>query len=127
MKWMLFCFVSLVAFVGFSQTIKLKKKYLKVYEGTLPEFSINTGKELVNVASEKVKLTLQIDSLYFVVGSIKYSGSYSVQKSSKTTLSIVGKMNETSIPEELVLNTKTKTITRKGVFPQAVVDLKMVD
>jgi hypothetical protein len=43
MKIVAFLIASTFAFGVFGQSVKLKKKYLKVYFGTLPAYSINLG------------------------------------------------------------------------------------
>jgi len=118
MKIVLFLLSFVFSFSSFSQTIKLKKKYQKVYEGTIPSYLINTGNEVVKVGSEYTRLTIKKDSLYLSVGKFTYSGIYKTQKISKKSLSIIGSMEQTGISEELILDTKSKSIVRKGVFPQ---------
>jgi hypothetical protein len=98
--------------------VKLKKKYLKVYDGTLPSYSINLGEEIVKVNSEILKVTLKKDSLFVLVGKVKYCGTYKVEKITKKEYKITGAMEETGIPALFFLDLKNKTLLRKGVFPQ---------
>ena len=114
----MFLFACIFAFGAFSQSVKLKKKYLKAYDGTLPAYSINLGEEIVKVNSEYLKVTLKRDSLYVLVGKVKYSGTYKVEKINKKEYKITGAMEETGIPALFFLDLKKKTLLRKGVFPQ---------
>lgn len=91
---------------------------MKVYEGTIPSYSINLGEELVKVNSEYVKVTIKKDSLQVLVWKINYSGTYQVDKISKKEYKITGNMEQTGIPALFFLNLKDKTLVRKGVFPQ---------
>ena len=118
MKIVAFLFVCTFAFGTFGQSIKLKKKYLKVYDGTLPAYSINLGEEIVKVNSEYLKVTLKKDSLFVLVGKVKYSGTYKVEKITKKEYKITGAIEETGIPALFFLDLKNKTLLRKGVFPQ---------
>lgn len=118
MKIVTFFFACIFAFVAFGQTVKLKKKYLKVYDGTLASYSINLGEEIVKVNSEYLKVTLKKDSLFVLVGKVKYSGIYKVEKITKKEYKITGAMEETGIPALFFLDLKNKTLLRKGVFPQ---------
>ncbi len=114
----MFLFACTFAFGTFGQSVKLKKKYLKAYDGTLPAYSINLGEEIVNVNSEYLKVTLKKDSLYVLVGKVKYSGTYKVEKITKKEYKITGVIEETGIPALFFLDLKNKTLLRKGVFPQ---------
>jgi hypothetical protein len=118
MKLVMFLFAFTFAFGTFGQSVKLKKKYLKAYDGTLPAYSINLGEEIVKVNSEYLKVTLKKDSLYVLVGKVKYSGTYKVEKITKKEYKITGVIEETGIPALFFLDLKNKTLLRKGVFPQ---------
>ena len=118
MKIVVFLFVSTFVFGAFGQSVKLKKKYLKVYDGTLPSYSINLGEEVVKVNSEYLKVTMKKDSLFVLVGKVKYGGTYKVEKITKKEYKITGAMEETGIPALFFLDLKNKTLLRKGVFPQ---------
>jgi hypothetical protein len=118
MKIVAFLFVCTFAFGVFGQSVKLKKKFIKVYDGTLSAYSINLGEEIVKVNSEYLKVTLKKDSLFVLVGKVKYSGTYKVEKITKKEYKITGAMEETGIPALFFLDLKNKTLLRKGVFPQ---------
>lgn len=118
MKIIVFLFAASFTFIAFGQTVKLKKKYLKAYDGTLPSYSINLGEEIVKVNSEYLKVTLKKDSLFVLVGKVKYGGTYKVEKITKKEYKITGAMEETGIPALFFLDLKNKTLLRKGVFPQ---------
>lgn len=118
MKIIVFLFATSFAFVAFGQSVKLKKKYLKAYDGTLPSYSINLGEEIVKVNSEILRVTLKKDSLFVLVGKVKYGGTYKAEKITKKEYKITGAMEETGIPALFFLDLKNKTLLRKGVFPQ---------
>ncbi len=127
MKIVVFLFASTFAFVAFGQTVKLKKKYLKAYDGTLPSYSINLGEEIVKVNSEYLRVTLKKDSLFVLVGKVKYVGTYKVEKITKKEYKITGAMEETGIPALFSLDLKNRTLLRKGVFPQPETLLQKVE
>ena len=127
MKIVVFLFASTFAFVALGQTVKLKKKYLKAYDGTLPSYSINLGEEIVKVNSEYLRVTLKKDSLFVLVGKVKYVGTYKVEKITKKEYKITGAMEETGIPALFFLDLKNKTLLRKGVFPQPEALLQKVE
>ncbi len=127
MKIIVFLFASTFVFVAFGQTVKSKKKYLKAYDGTIPSYSINLGEEIVKVNSEYLKVTLKKDSLFVLVGKVKYGGTYKVEKITKKEYKITGAMEETGIPALFFLDLKNKTLLRKGVFPQPEAILQKVE
>ena len=127
MKIIVFLFASTFVFVAFGQTVKLKKKYLKAYDGTIPSYSINLGEEIVKVNSEYLKVTLKKDSLFVLVGKVNYGGTYKVEKITKKEYKITGAMEETGIPALFFLDLKKKTLLRKGVFPQPEAFLQKVE
>ena len=127
MKIIVFLFATFFTFIAFGQSVKLKKKYLKAYDGTLPSYSINLGEEIVKVNSEYLRVTLKKDSLFVLVGKVKYGGTYKVEKISKKEYKITGAMEETGIPALFFLDLKNKTLLRKGVFPQPEAMLQKVE
>lgn len=127
MKIVVFLFASTFAFIAFGQSVKLKKKYLKVYDGKLASYSINLGEEIVKVNSEYLKVTLKKDSLFVLVGKVKYGGTYKVEKITKKEYKITGAMEETGIPALFFMDLKNKTLLRKGVFPQPEALLMILD
>lgn len=118
MKSILLIFGLSFSLLASAQGVKVKKKYLKSYEGVIPSYGINTGSEVVEVREEKIQISLTKDSLYIQVGKLKYGGTYKVEKITKKEYKITGTMEETGIPALLFLDLKNKTLLRKGVFPQ---------
>ena len=124
MKLFLSCFFAFSTAFCFSQNVKLKKKYLKNYKGNIPTYEINYNNNLVKIDASEITIQLKKDSLYISVGSSIWSGIYSVAKTGKKTFEIIGKMNGSGISEVLKLNSRDKTIVRKGLFPQPDAELK---
>lgn len=115
----LLTFVILVGNLSlFSQSIKLKKKYLKTYIGRLPAYEMNLNNQLIPVNSSNIEVILTKDSIYVNVGASKWEGTYTVLKIEKKKFELTGSMSGTGIPEILLLDAKQRKITRKGLFPQ---------
>jgi hypothetical protein len=127
MKSILLIFGLSFSLLASAQGVKVKKKYLKSYEGVIPTYVINIGEEVVEVREEKIQISLTKDSLYIQVGKVISSGNYNASKEEKNQYTITGTMETTGIPVLLYVNTKSKEITRKGVFPQPDVVLKLAD
>jgi len=103
---------------SFSQTTRLKKKYLKTYEGQIPAYSINTGSSLKQVAAVKIELALTKDSMYVTVGKARFAGTYVSTKEIKNEYQLIGTMEQSGIKEVFQFSAKTGELTRKGIFPQ---------
>lgn len=127
MKSILLIFGLSFSLLASAQGVKVKKKYLKTYEGVIPSYGINTGTEVVEVREEKIQISLTQDSLYIQIGKLISGGIYEASKEEKNQYTITGTMEISGIPELLYVNTKSKELTRKGVFPQPDVILKLAD
>jgi hypothetical protein len=101
-----------------AQSIKLKKKFLKTYVGKIPSYEMNLNNQIIPVISSNIEVRLTRDSVFVKVGKAKWNGVYSISKMEKKKFELTGKMNNTGIPEFLILDTKEKKIYRKGLFPQ---------
>jgi hypothetical protein len=120
MKWV-FAFVFMGLFVdnAAAQTVRVKRKYCKTYQGDIPTYSAMLGQEIVNVSSEQIDIQLKKDSLYVTIGNTQISGVYAAQKSTNPDEIVLTIPRENSgIEERIILNTAKKTLLRKGVFPQ---------
>ena len=120
MKWVFaFVFISLFVDSAATQTVRVKRKYCKTYQGEIPKYSAMLGKEIVGVSSMIIDIHVKKDSLYLNIGNIRVSGVYTAQKSTNPDEVVLTLPRENSgIEERIILNTAKKTLLRKGVFPQ---------
>jgi hypothetical protein len=120
MKWIfVFVFMSLFVDHASSQTVRVKRKYCKTYQGDIPTYSAMLGQEMVKVTSVQIDIHVKKDSLYVTIGNAHISGVYTAQKSTNPDEIVLTIPRENSgIEERIILNTAKKTLLRKGVFPQ---------
>jgi hypothetical protein len=120
MKWVFaFVFMSLFVDNAAAQTVRVKRKYCKTYQGDIPTYNAMLGQEIVNVSSEQIDIHVKKDSLYVTIGNTQISGVYAAQKSTNPDEIVLTIPRENSgIEERIILNTAKKTLLRKGVFPQ---------
>ena len=120
MKWIvLVAFFTLLTSDVSAQSARLKRKYLKEYQGEMPKFSALIGKEILEVSPAKMVVKLDKDSLFLSIGNSKYQNVYAVSKSTNSDeLLLMMERENTGIEELFILNKKNKTILRKGIFPQ---------
>jgi hypothetical protein len=120
MKWIFaFIFFSLFVDDAATQTVRIKRKYCRIYEGEIPKYSAILGQEILEISTIQVNVVLKKDSVYISIGNSVISGVYSAQKSTNPNEIMLTIPRENSgIEERISLNTAKKTLTRKGVFPQ---------
>jgi hypothetical protein len=120
MKWVFaFVFISLFVDSAATQTVRVKRKYCKTYQGEIPKYSAMLGQEMVEVSSMQIDVQVKKDSLYLSIGNVRISGVYTAQKSTNPDEVVLTLPRENSgIEERIILNTTKKTLLRKGVFPQ---------
>ena len=120
MKWVFaFVFISLFVNSAATQTVRVKRKYCKTYQGEIPKYSAMLGQEMVEVSSMQIDVQVKKDSLYLSIGNVRISGVYTAQKSTNPDEVVLTLPRENSgIEERIILNTTKKTLLRKGVFPQ---------
>jgi len=118
MKYIFSTFLIFVFLGVNAQNVRLKKKWLKHYEGKIPSYEVNLNNEIYKIDATQIEISLTKDSLYVKVGSAIWSGTYLASKTAKKKYEIIGKMQGSGIPEVLYLEAREKKLTRKGLFPQ---------
>jgi hypothetical protein len=120
----------LLLFLGLStsqleaQTVRVKRKFCKTYQGEIPAYRVQLGEEMVEIPSCKLELTLTKDSIIMQLGNLSMRNTYQLEKTDnpKEILILVARDNS-DIPERMILKTNEKVIIRKGIFPQPEVKL----
>lgn len=120
MKWIIaFVFISLFVESAATQTVRVKRKYFKTYQGEIPKYSAMLGQEIVEVSPIQIDINVKRDSLYLSIGNTRISGIYSAQKTTNSDeIQLTIPRENSGIEERIILNTAKKTLLRKGVFPQ---------
>jgi hypothetical protein len=120
MKWIIaFVFISLFVESAATQTVRVKRKYCKTYQGEIPKYSAMLGQEIVEVSPIQIDINVKRDSLYLSIGNTRISGIYSAQKTTNSDeIQLTIPRENSGIEERIILNTAKKTLLRKGVFPQ---------
>ena len=120
MKWIItFVFLFVIVVDSSAQSLRLKRKYCKEYQGEIPQYSALLGQEMVDILPSKIELNLKKDSLYLSIGTSHYNGSYSAEKSlNPDEIILVMERENSEIEERFILNLPNKNVVRKGIFPQ---------
>lgn len=120
MKWIItIAFFAILTNNVSAQTVRLKRRYLKEYQGEMPKYSALIGKEMLEVYPTTIVIKLDKDSVFLSIGNSDYKSVYTVSKSINTEeVILLMERENTGIQERFVLNKKNKTVVRKGIFPQ---------
>lgn len=116
----LICLIALVFATAISvvgQSKPIKRKYRGVYEGQIPAYEVRMGQEVYTVKASNLRILLDRDSVFFEIGTYRYASGYSIENNEKQ-FSLSATRDQSGISEQLILDPKTKTMIRKGLYPQ---------
>jgi hypothetical protein len=100
-QWVLFFF--LCATLSIVAQKPLKKKLLGEYSGKIGAYKINTGSQLIDVASTDISVQLRKTDLNFAIGRNEMTVPYTWVKKDKTTFIITFERGVDNSPETLLL------------------------
>jgi hypothetical protein len=95
----------------------IKRKYRGVYLGAIPPYEMKMGQDTLVVSASRIEIFLDRDSLYLEIGKYRYAATYQQEKLEDQIVLTFDRENS-GIREQLMLNPKNKTMTRKGLYPQ---------
>lgn len=110
-----------------AQSLRVKRKFCKTYEGEIPAYNVLLGAEIVEIPASKLTINVSKDSVFIQLGQLKVTNTFQVEKTeSPNELLIIVVRENSDIPERIILNTKEKSMIRKGISPQPDVKLTKV-
>ena len=95
----------------------LKRKYRGIYVGKIGAYEVKMGTSTYVVNASEMKAFVYRDSIILEIGSYRYAAPYNLEQS-KETLTLTSIRENSGIVEQLTLDPKTKTLIRKGLYPQ---------
>lgn len=110
-------------FLGFQLSaqkvgVDLKKKFFGTYAGTISAYQIDTGKDLVDVNSERIEIVIDADSVSITIGRNQLKGAYSVLFEVKKYYVLDCKIPGRLAQERVVVYKAGKKVSRDGLYPQ---------
>jgi hypothetical protein len=106
------------------QPIELKKKFQGTYEGAIPAYQLDSGKEIVDVDLTPIQIQITDKNVFLQIGKNKLSGTYTVMFEAKTYFLLDCRIENQLAGERIVVYKKGKKISRDGLFPQPSVQLE---
>lgn len=95
----------------------IKRKYRGVYLGAIPPYEMKIGQDTMVVSASRIEIFLDRDSLYLEIGKYRYAATYQQEKLEAQIVLTFDRENS-GIREQLILDPKNKSMTRKGLYPQ---------
>ena len=124
LKWF-FILVFTVPLMAYGQKkIELKKRFLGKYKGEIPSYNIDTGEKIKKVSSSAIYLALNKKDLTLTIGNNELHGTYSVMFKAKTYFLVDAKIDGQLATERLIIYKRGRKISRDGMYPQPVSELK---
>jgi hypothetical protein len=100
------------------QPIELKKKFQGTYEGAIPAYQLDSGKEIVDVDLTPIQIQITDKNVFLQIGKNKLSGTYTIMFEAKTYFLLDCRIENQLAGERIVVYKKGKKISRDGLFPQ---------
>jgi hypothetical protein len=101
----------------FGQSKPIKRKYRGIYTGQIPTYEVKMGTSTYVVNASEIKAYVDRDSIFLEIGTNRYASAYFIEKKENKYI-LTSPRDHSGIPEQFILDPKTKTIVRKGLYPQ---------
>lgn len=98
--------------------VVLKSKFFGTYKGDIASFQLDSGKELVDVDSSTIQVTIADSTIEMNIGKNVLKGKYTVMFEAKTYYLLDCKIEGQLAGERIVVYKKGKKISRDGLYPQ---------
>jgi hypothetical protein len=95
----------------------LKRKYRGIYTGQIPTYEVKMGTSTYVVNAIEIQAYLDRDSIFLEIGTNRYASAYFIDKKENKYI-LTSPRDHSGIPEQFILDPKTKTLIRKGLYPQ---------
>lgn len=104
--------------------VKLKKKFISHYKGTIPPYEMDTGEKTIQVSSTPIYVEITKDSLFVNIGNNVLRGTYYIMFQAKTYYLLEAKIDGQLATERIMVYKRGKHISRDGMYPQPIAELK---
>ena len=95
----------------------LKRKYRGIYTGQIPTYEVKMGSNTYLVNASEIKAYLDRDSIFLEIGANRYASACFIEKKENNYI-LTSSRDHSGISEQYILDPKTKTMVRKGLYPQ---------
>ena len=101
------------------KSIKIKKKFLGKYSGSIPSYEIQLKEGMTSVDAVEISFVLKKDySIEIQIGKEKKESRFTVLERNKNNYTIEVRIPGEKYIEKLELKGKEKILFREGLYPQ---------
>lgn len=121
----LIVFILIVPMTSLAQKkIELKRRYLGSYEGTIPGYKVESSQDILDVSPALIQIEIGKNQVELTVGGNTLYGTYEIMFEAKKYY-LMDVTVEGQLATERILVYKTgKHLSRDGMYPQPVTELK---
>ncbi len=124
MKWIIVLLLIVPFALSAQKEIKLKRKYLGKYEGVVPAYSMGSALEVVDVDQTPITVTIGKEFIYTTIGERKLQGTFVIMFEAESYYLLDATMTGQLANERILIYKHGKKISRDGMYPQPLADLK---
>ncbi len=125
MQRLFFIFIFIIPFFfSVQKEITLKRKYLGKYKGEIPSYNIDTGEKIMKVSATAIYIEIGKGEIWITIGNNKARGTYKVMFKAKDYYLLDCKMEGQLATERIMVYKRGRKISRDGLFPQPLSNLK---
>jgi hypothetical protein len=124
MKWIIVLILVFPFALNAQKEIKLKRKYMAKYVGVIPAYSMGSALEIVDVDETPITVTIGKEFIYTTIGERKLQGTYTIMFEADTYYLLDATMTGQLANERILVYKRGKKISRDGMYPQPLADLK---
>ena len=111
-------------FANAQRTIELKRKYLGQYIGTIPGYKVESSEDIMNVTPTDILIKIGKTQVEITVGGNTLFGSYEVMFEAQKYYLIEVQVEGQLATERIMVYKRGKRLSRDGMYPQPVTELK---
>ncbi len=119
----IFAFLLPLSSIG-QKEVNLKRKYMKSYSGIIPGYNMDVGDNIVEVTATPISIEIDKDSIFFKIGQNNFQGTYTVMFEANKYYLLNAVIDGQLANERIMIHKRGKTISRDGLYPQPMAELK---
>ncbi len=119
-----FLLLSLPLMFSVQKELSLKRKHFGKYKGEIPSYNIDTGEKIMKVGATAIYIEISKNDVWITIGKHKTHGVYSVMFKAQSYYLLDCKMDNQLATERIMVYKRGRKISRDGLFPQPLSNLK---
>lgn len=111
-------------FASGQKKIDLKRKYQGNYVGTIPAYKVESSQHIMNVSASDISILIGKEQVQVTVGGNTLYGTYEVMFEAKKYYLLDVTIEGQLATERIMVYKAGKRLSRDGMYPQPVTELK---